>query len=179
MRASTQEETCMSGSGPEFDAEFGVIGLGAMGANALWRLAARGREVIGFEQFRPGHAFGSTHGHTRLVRTLCLEHPNLVPFGAVSIDLFRELEAEQQVAIIDLFGLLNIGPADSQIIRNVQLAADTHGRLVRQLTADHLRHEYPQHAAIDDDTVALFDPEAGIGRPETAVLAAVDQAQKL
>ncbi len=166
-------------TGTGFDAEFAVVGLGAMGANALWRLAARGVEVIGFEQFRPGHALGSTHGHTRLVRTLCLEHPNLVSFGTVSLDLFRELEAEQQVKIVDLFGLLNIGPADSEIIRNVQLAADTHDRQVRRLTAQELRAEYPQHAGIQDDTVALYDPEAGIGRPEAAVLAAVDQAQKL
>ncbi|MFF3601892.1 NAD(P)-binding domain-containing protein, partial [Kitasatospora indigofera] len=28
-----------------------VVGLGAMGANALWRLAERGVSVVGFEQF--------------------------------------------------------------------------------------------------------------------------------
>lgn len=163
----------------DFDAEFAVVGLGAMGANALWRLAARGVEVIGFEQFRPGHPFGSTHGHTRLVRTLCLEHPNLVTFGTVSLDLFRELEAEQQVKIIDLVGLLNIGPANSNIINNVQLAADTHDRRVRRLSASELQAEFPQHAGIEDDTVALHDPQAGIGRPEAAVVAAVSQAEKL
>jgi sarcosine oxidase len=51
-----------------FDADVAVIGLGAMGSNALWRLAARGVDVLGFEQFRPGHVQGSSHGQTRLFR---------------------------------------------------------------------------------------------------------------
>jgi len=39
-----------------------VIGCGAMGAAALWRLAARGATVIGFDRFAPPHDRGSSHG---------------------------------------------------------------------------------------------------------------------
>ena len=76
------------------DAEFAIVGLGAHGAQAFWRLAARGTDVIGFEQFLPGHDRGSTHGQTRLFRTLCLEHPGLVPLARRSLGLWRELEEQ-------------------------------------------------------------------------------------
>src|ERR1700712_1995101 len=105
---------------PVLDAEFAVVGLGAMGSHALWRLASRGKSVLGFEQFQPGHVFGSTHGKTRLFRTLCLEHPGLVPMARRSLDLWRELEAETDSSIVRLCGLLNMGGADSAVIRGVQ-----------------------------------------------------------
>jgi glycine/D-amino acid oxidase-like deaminating enzyme len=43
-------------------ADVAVIGVGAMGSMALWRLAARGASVIAFERFEPGHDRGSSHG---------------------------------------------------------------------------------------------------------------------
>ena len=159
------------------DAEYAVVGLGAMGSHAFWRLAARGADVLGFEQFRPGHNQGSTHGSTRLFRTLCLEHPGLVPVARRSLALWRELEAETGLPIVRITGGLMIGRPDSEIIRGVREAAETHGVEVRTLTAAEIRKEFPQHAGIADDDVAILDPEAGVGRPENAVLAATRAAE--
>ena len=159
------------------DAEYAVVGLGAMGSHAFWRLAARGADVLGFEQFRPGHNQGSTHGSTRLFRTLCLEHPGLVPVARRSLALWRELEAQTGLPIVRITGGLMIGRPDSEIIRGVREAADVHGVEVRTLTAAEIRKEFPQHAGIADDDVAILDPEAGVGRPENAVLAATRAAE--
>jgi sarcosine oxidase len=52
-----------------------VVGLGAFGSAALWRLAARGVKVVGIERQAIGHPFGSSHGTTRLFRVACMEHP--------------------------------------------------------------------------------------------------------
>lgn len=161
---------------PVLDAEFAVVGLGAMGSHALWRLAARNKDVLGFEQFQPGHQFGSSHGKTRLFRTLCLEHPGLVPMARRSLDLWRELEAQTGVSIVQLCGLLNMGGVDSAVIRGVRAAADAHGQKVRTLSAAQIRKEFPQHAQVSDDDVAIFDPVAGVARPEAAVLAAFTAA---
>jgi sarcosine oxidase len=161
---------------PVLDAEFAVVGLGALGSHALWRLASRGKDVIGFEQFHSGHPFGSTHGKTRLFRTLCLEHPGLVPMAQRSLQLWRELEAQTDTPIVRLCGLLNMGTADSAVVRGVQAAADVHGQRVRTLSASQIRKEFPQHAAVTDDDVAIFDPAAGIARPEAAVVAATTAA---
>ncbi|HAA49873.1 MAG TPA: hypothetical protein DCE43_09140, partial [Planctomycetaceae bacterium] len=46
-----------------------VVGLGAMGSSALYHLARRGADVIGLEQFEPGHVRGSSHGRSRVFRT--------------------------------------------------------------------------------------------------------------
>lgn len=39
----------------ELDAD--VIGIGTMGSQALWQLAARGLKALGIEQFEPGHGY--------------------------------------------------------------------------------------------------------------------------
>jgi sarcosine oxidase len=173
-RMSSQQPVPTPGSPTvrSFDAEFAVVGLGAMGAHAFWRLAARGKDVLGFEQFRPGHSQGSTHGHTRLFRTLCLEHPGLVPLARRSLALWRELEEQSGTRIVRLTGALMIGAPDSDTVTGVRRAAEFHDQPVRTLTAAEIRKEYPQHAGITDDEVAIFDREAGVGRPEASVLAA-------
>jgi sarcosine oxidase len=159
-----------------FDAEFAVVGLGAMGAHALWRLAVRNKEVLGFEQFLPGHSQGSTHGHTRLFRTLCLEHPGLVPLARRSLALWRELEQQMDTKIVRLTGALMIGTPESETIRGVREAAEAHRQEVRTLSGSELRKEYPQHEGIRDADVAIFDAEAGVARPEASVLAATAAA---
>ena len=45
-----------------------VIGAGGMGSSAAWRLARAGRQVVLLERFERGHAWGSSHGATRIFR---------------------------------------------------------------------------------------------------------------
>src|SRR4051794_21494845 len=157
---------------PAFDAEVAVIGLGAMGSNALWRLAHRGVDVIGLERFRPGHVQGSSHGHTRLFRVACLEHPNLVPLAQRSLELWRDLQDRSGTPIIDITGGLMIGPPDSDVVAGTLAAARAHQLPVQTLTATELSTRYPQHAGVPADHVAVWDPLAGVVRPEAGVIAA-------
>ena len=99
------------------DAEVIVVGLGAMGAMATWRLAQRGVDVLGIEQFEPGHALGSSHGETRLFRTACFEHPGLAPMANRSRALWRDLEQTSGENLLTLSGGIMIGPPDSDLIR--------------------------------------------------------------
>src|SRR5260221_12316562 len=99
----------------EFDADVAVVGLGAMGSSAAWRLAERGVGVIGIEQFNPGHVQGSSHGKTRVFRVACLEHPNLVPLARRSRDLWSDLQARSGTPVIRNTGAVMIGPADSPV----------------------------------------------------------------
>jgi sarcosine oxidase len=160
------------------DAEVAVVGLGAMGAAALWRLAVRGVDVLGFERFDPGHPWGSTHGATRLFRTACKEHPALVPLAQTSLALWRELERASSRRLLDITGGLMIGAPDSPLVTGVQAAADAHDIPVRTLTARDLTDRFPQHADVPDHHVAIYDPLAGIARPEDTVVAAVATARK-
>lgn len=45
-----------------------VLGLGIHGSASTRELALRGLDVVAVEQFAPGHARGSSHGATRMVR---------------------------------------------------------------------------------------------------------------
>ncbi|MFP5345615.1 MAG: FAD-dependent oxidoreductase [Actinomycetes bacterium] len=159
------------------DAEIAVVGLGALGSSALWRLAVRGRDVIGIEQYRPGHPHGSTHGLTRLFRTLCFEHPGLVPVACRSLGLWRELEEESGNELLRLSGGLMIGARDSRVVAGVLEAARAGAQDVDVLSARRLRGTFPQHGDVRDDDVAVWDPEAGVGRPEAAVVSAVAAAR--
>ena len=49
-------------------ADFVVVGLGAMGSAVLYQLAKRGADVIGVDRFAPPHQMGSSHGETRITR---------------------------------------------------------------------------------------------------------------
>lgn len=162
---------------PELDAEIAVVGLGAMGSAALWRLAARGVSVIGFEQFAIGHAQGSSHGETRLFRTLCLEHPSLVDVARRSRELLRELEEFSGEELLRLSGGLMIGSPQSAVIAGVRRAADTHGVAVEELCAQQIASRFPQHADLQPDDIGIWDPEAGVVRPEASIEAAIGAAK--
>ncbi|MFC0548238.1 N-methyl-L-tryptophan oxidase [Kutzneria chonburiensis] len=154
-----------------------VIGLGAWGSSTLWRLAAAGVKVIGFEQFTPGHANGSSHGGSRMFRTACLEHNDLVPLAQRSLTLWRELEDASGEALFDNSGGLLIGPRDGHVVAGTLAAARVHGIPVEELSADQLGARFPAHQGLPADHVGVWEPTGGLIRPEAAIRAAVATAR--
>ncbi|MFC6356149.1 N-methyl-L-tryptophan oxidase [Luethyella okanaganae] len=159
--------------------EVAVVGLGAMGASALWRLAEHGVAAVGFEQFAVGHALGSTHGATRLYREACLEHPDLTPVAQLSRELFRELEEHSGEELLRMTGGVMIGREDSDVVRGTLAAASAHGVETARIGSAELSERYPQHAGLDPDDVGVLVPGAGIAFPEATVVAAVARARAL
>ncbi|MGO1509908.1 MAG: N-methyl-L-tryptophan oxidase [Actinomycetaceae bacterium] len=157
-------------------ADVAVVGLGAWGSQALWRLAARRVDVVGIEQFDVGHALGSTHGTTRLFRELCLEHPGLTPVAGRARELWRELEEATGTELLRLTGGIMAGPPDGRVVTGVAAAADVAGHPVERLDAATTRDRFSALRALPDHHVALLDPAAGVARPEAGVSAAVDAA---
>lgn len=160
----------------ELDADIVVVGLGALGSQALWRLAQRGHRVLGLDRFHPGHVHGSSHGHTRLFRVACREHPGLVPVAQRSLQLWRELEVSCGRPLLDVTGGVMIGPADSPLVTGSLEAARRHDLAVSTLGNADLRERFPQHAELPGDHIGVWDPLAGIVRPEAGTRAAVDAA---
>lgn len=161
------------------DADVVVVGLGAMGAMALWRLAARGIDVIGCEQFDIAHELGSSFGSTRLFRLACFEHPDLGAMATRSRDLFRELEDATDTKLLSLTGGVMIGPPNSQLIVGTREAAAIAGESVDELTWAELVERFPVHASTDPSYVGLWDANAGAVRPEASITAAVQAAKAL
>lgn len=155
-----------------------VVGLGALGSQATWRLAARGLKVLGLEQFWIGNNLGSTHGHTRLFRVACLEHPGLTATAQRSRDIWRELESESNEQLLRITGGLTIGPPEAHAVSGALEAAKANGLTLKTLTSTELRDQYPQHANVPNNHIGLFDPDAGIAKPERSVLAACAAAER-
>ncbi|WP_022881426.1 N-methyl-L-tryptophan oxidase [Gryllotalpicola ginsengisoli] len=150
-----------------------VVGLGAFGSAAFWRLAARGVDVVGIERFGLGHPLGSSHGVTRLFRVACQEHPGLSAVARKSLELWTALGAANDEVYVNQVGCVSSGAPTSRPVAGAALAAKTAGLPVTHLDHEQFTAAYPMYAepGIDENTVAVFDPEAGICYPERAVRA--------
>ncbi|CAM3891726.1 FAD-dependent oxidoreductase [Kibdelosporangium persicum] len=151
-----------------------VVGLGAFGSAALWRLAHRGVRVAGVEQHSIGHDQGSSHGDTRLFRIACMEHPGLSPIALKSLELWTGLAAETGETYVRQTGLLYVGNPGSKTITGPQAA----GVPVELLTHEQVVARQPQYD-VQPGQVGVWDPGAGICYPERNVRAHVAAARRL
>ena len=145
-----------------------VVGCGAMGSAAAWRLRQRGAEVVAYDRYSPPHDRGSTHGDSRITRTAYLEGQFYVPLLRETFGMWRDLETESGAELLTLTGLLTIGTPQSDAITATLASAREHHLEVSTLDAADLRKRYPQHIVADDE-IAVLDPAAGYVRPERAV----------
>ena len=71
-----------------------VIGLGGMGSAAAYRLAQRGKRVLGLEKFTPVHTHGSSHGGSRITRQAYFEDPAYVPLLLRAHEMWDQIERD-------------------------------------------------------------------------------------
>lgn len=161
-------------SRPEVDVI--VVGLGAMGSSALLHLARAGATVLGVEQFTPGHARGSSHGQTRIIRTAYAEGERYVPLARRSWELWDELSTLAGERLVRRTGGLVMGPEGSAPVLAPVVSARAHGLPYEIYDPSALRERFPQHR-VDPDTTAFFEEDAGVIRPESSVLAALRVAR--
>ena len=160
------------------DADVLVVGLGAMGSMTLWQLARRGASVVGFDRFEPPHAFGSSHGESRIIRTAYYEGPGYVPLVREAFGLWRELEGESGVSILTMTGALMIGRPSSDVVAGALASAREHGLEHEVLDAAEVHRRFPRQRLLDDE-VAVHEAAAGFVRPEAAIAAALGRAEAL
>lgn len=152
-----------------------VVGLGAMGSSAAYQLARRGQRVLGIEQFTPAHTFGSSHGGSRIVRKAYFEKPDYVPLLIRSYQLWDELSASYGEALFTRCGALMIGRPDSPVVAGALASARQWQLPYQLLDAAAMRARFSQFA-LPADQVAVFESDAGLVRPEAAVLANLELA---
>ncbi|MBC8163999.1 MAG: N-methyl-L-tryptophan oxidase [Roseiflexaceae bacterium] len=147
-----------------------IIGLGAMGSAAAYQLARRGQRVLGLERYTPGHTHGSSHGRSRIIRQAYFEGAAYVPLLLRAYELWRELERESGEDIMRLTGGLMIGQPAHITVAGALVSAQQHGLPYELLDAAALRRRYPMLQP-DASTVALYEQNAGVLRPEAAIQA--------
>lgn len=159
------------------DAQIGVIGLGAAGSAALWRSAARGADVIGFEQFTSGHDRGSSHGYSRVFKSVTPQGPQESALAHRAAGLWRELEAESGASVLHMTGGLSIGKPGSPLIGGLETVASETGLPLEYLDEAELRRRFPQHV-IEAGDIGVIDPASGFLQPELAIRSEWELAQK-
>lgn len=148
-----------------------------MGSAAAWRLASRGVRVTGLDARQPPHAFGSTHGHSRIIREAYFEHPQYVPLVQQSYRLWADLEQEARTRLFQATGGLMIGPPDGLLVSGVTASASAHRLPVERWSAADVRRRVPVLAPTDE-MVAILEPRAGVLAPERAVSAMLQGARE-
>jgi sarcosine oxidase len=152
-----------------------VIGLGAMGSATLFHLARRGVRVLGLEQFGPGHAFGSSHGDSRIIRETYFEHPLYVPLVQRAHELWRQLEGISGTPLMQITGGLMIGPPDGMVVSGTLRSVQEHSLAHEVLAADEVSRRFPAFR-LKRDLMAVLDPRAGYLDPEACTRAHIGGA---
>jgi sarcosine oxidase len=152
-----------------------VVGLGAMGALTLWRLAFRGVSAAGYDSFDPPHDRGSSHGDSRIIRTAYAEGGFHVPLVQEAWKLWRELEAAAGIPLLTPTGALMIGAPGSELLQGTLTSAHDHSLAHERLGPEEAMSRWPQHVLGPAD-IAIYEPQAGVLRPEACVGAALEQA---
>ncbi len=141
-----------------------------MGSAAAHALVRDGHTVALYEQFEVGHARGSSHGRSRIVR-LAYPELELVELAKESFAGWRELEREAGVELLELKGLLELV---GDLAQGSSAALEAAGAEYELVDADAARRRWP--VGVPDGWTALFQPEAGIVRADLAHRAFVERA---
>ena len=163
-----------------------VAGLGAMGSAALYQLAARGVKALGIDRYRPPHAFGSSHGESRITRQAIGEGGEYVRFVRRSNEIWRRLESETGSQLLLETGIAIMRPAkDIPEHRGKRDFVESTAKVAAQYNIPHevisgqeLSYRYPQFN-LRGDEVAYFEPSGGVLFPEKCVGANIRRAEEL
>jgi len=161
-----------------------VIGLGAMGAAALYQLAKRGARVLGIDRYDPPHDRGSSHGDTRITRLAIGEGAHYTPMVMRSHEIWRAIEAETGADLLTQCGGLVISSHTRtsfthvpEFFDNTVAAARRHGIAHELLDTAALRARFSQFA-VRDGEFGYYEPDAGFVRPEACIAAQLELARR-
>jgi len=168
-------------AGSQFDVI--VIGLGAMGSAAIYQLAKRGARVLGIDRHAPPHAFGSSHGETRITRVACGEGLEYTPLAVRSNVLWREIERESGAHFFTQNGFASIAgnqraskAGNAEFLEVTIAAAKAAGIEYEILDGKEFRTRFPAFQVSDSDTI-YFDRVGGFLKPELCIGAQLRLAQ--
>ncbi len=152
--------------------QIAVIGLGATGSAALCQLAVRGIHAVGIERFEIGHARGSSHGPTRIIRLAHFENASYGPFMRRAYTLWRELEHRADENLIVTTGIAEIGPPEGELVRGTIAGASQSGFTHEVLDAKSLMRRYPVFR-IPENFIAVLQRDGGYLEAAAAIAASL------
>ena len=144
-----------------------VVGLGAIGSAAAYRLAdaGGGRRVLGLEQFELGHDRGASSDVSRITR-LSYHRREYVELAIEAQVAWRDVERASGQTIITLTGGLDLAPPGAAESIDDYAAAMTAARVPFEALDDvDVARRWPQWR-LDAGTRAIYQSNGGIADPE-------------
>lgn len=162
-----------------------VLGLGAVGAAAVYQLRKRRAVVLGIDQFKPPHEFGSTHGDSRITRLACGEGLEYSKFAIRSHEIWRELEMQTGAELLTQNGVLVISGEGRRAAQHEKQnffettveAARAAGIGYRVFSGSEAARRFPVFNLSESDRV-YHDELGGFVRPEACIQAQLQTAER-
>ncbi len=132
-----------------------VIGGGVHGLFSAYALSKRNLNVVVCEQFEFGHLRGSSHGAVRIF-SLSNEDPDYVKLALNSRALWRQLEDDAQVSLIEPNGCIDQGLPEK--VSSRISAMDQHSIASEVLSKDEAQYRWPN---IEFQESVVYHPGGG------------------
>ena len=153
-----------------------VAGVGAMGSAACWHLAKRGLRVLGLERFDLGHAMGSSHGLTRIIRLAYFEGSHYVPIVRRAHQLWQETGDAAGLKLLHVTGSLDLAPEGAGPVESSLQSCLDHGLAHEVLDQAEIARRFPAFQ-LPSGHLGLWQPDGGFVASEKAIYAHVGLAQ--
>ena len=140
-----------------------VIGGGAMGSSVACELARRGHPVTVLEQHDMLHAYGSSHGSSRIIR-MVYDDPFYVRLAMTARPMWDELQQQADLEVFRRTGSVDHGPR--QLLEPFAAALDEAGAAYEWLTTAEASRRWP---GLRFDEAVLFQPDGGVAHPDNTV----------
>jgi monomeric sarcosine oxidase len=156
--------------------EIGIIGLGLMGSAALYELARRGSDVLGFDPLQIGEARGSSHGSCRVFRRFNFESEAYTALSDRAFEGWLALERLSGRTLLMPSAVLEAGPPGCALVAKSRAAAvAAKSRIAGPRNAAEANAAFPAFDLPDDWDVVVQDT-GGILLAEEAMRAFRDGA---
>ncbi len=143
---------------------YAVIGAGGIGSAATYWLSRRAPgALVCLEQWRPGHRFGASEDHSRIIR-LGYHSRDYTALTRAAYAAWSVLEEESGLQLVHRTGMVNLarpGTRGAAILDAYVEAMREHEIGFDRLDAGEVMSRWPQFR-LEGDHDALFQPDGGI-----------------
>jgi sarcosine oxidase len=153
-----------------------IIGLGLMGSAALYSLARRGADVLGFDPLAVGDISGSSHGSCRIYRRFNFESEAYTELSDRAFAEWQALESASGRTILKPSRVLEAGPPGSKTVAASRAAAARKGPVTGPGTGAAANAAFPAFNLPADWDVVVQE-SGGILLAETAMRAFREAAE--
>jgi sarcosine oxidase len=152
-----------------------IVGGGVMGCAAAYHLAKDGCRVLLLEQFDVGHANGSSHGPSRIIR-LAYDSLDYVRLAQAAYALWYELAEAANEQLLVRVGGLDFGAPDALALDGIRATYQAAGVPFEALDGDEIMRRYPQFN-LPEGIIGFYQADYSLLAANRCIAALANQAQ--